>query len=76
MSDNYFIAKVYRQHNSLVIAVPKSVCIALDLKAGHHMVFTWLQSEGKFKFAKFRPAGDSDDRATTNSDREDKGGRA
>lgn len=57
MPESYFIAKVYRQHNSLVIAVPKAVCIALDLKAGQHMVFTWKQSEGKFEFTKFIPEG-------------------
>lgn len=62
MTESYFIAKVYRQHNSLVIAVPKAVCIALDLKAGMHMVFTWQQSEGKFKFSKFKPEGAIDER--------------
>ena len=61
MGETYFIAKVYRQHNSLVIAVPKSVCIALNLKAGEHMVFTWQQSEGKFKFSKFKPEGAKDE---------------
>ena len=74
MAPEYFIAKVYRQHNSLVIAVPRPVCIALGLKAGQHMVFTWLQSEGKFKFAKFIPEGALDERARTDSDRKDKGG--
>lgn len=74
MAPEYFIAKVYRQHNSLVIAVPRPVCIALGLKAGQHMVFTWLQSEGKFKFAKFIPEGAKDERARTDSDRKDQGG--
>lgn len=69
MAVDYFIAKVYRQHNSLVIAVPKPVCIALGLKAGQHMVFTWQQAEGKFKFAKFKPEGAKDERIGTNSDR-------
>jgi len=62
MTADYFIAKVYRQHNSLVIAIPKTVCIALNLKAGQHMVFTWQQSEGKFKFSKFNPEGETDAR--------------
>lgn len=76
MSDNYFIAKVYRQHNSLVIAVPKPVCIALGLKAGQHMVFTWQQSEGKFNFKKFKPEGAKDVADSRDTDRKDKGGRA
>lgn len=75
MTDNYFIAKVYRQHNSLVIAVPRAVCIALDLKAGQHMVFTWQQSEGKFKFSKFKPEGAKDVIDSGSSDRKDKGRR-
>lgn len=74
MAENYFIAKVYRQHNSMVITVPKPVCIALGLKAGMHMVFTWQQSEGKFKFAKFKPEGAKDERDKTNTVVEDRGG--
>jgi len=74
MALDYFIAKVYRQHRSLVIAVPKAVCIALGLKAGQHMVFTWHQSEGKFKFGKFRPEGEIDERTRTDTHRSDQGG--
>lgn len=69
MATEYFIAKVYRQHNSLVIAIPRAVCIALDLKAGQHMVFTWQQKEGKFKFSKFKPVGAKDVRNRAISDR-------
>ena len=76
MSENYFIAKVYKQHSSLVIAVPQAVCIALGLKRGDYMVFTWQQTEGKFKFSKFRPEGAKDVGDSRNPDREDKGGGA
>lgn len=75
MEQLYFLAKVYRQHNSFVITIPKPVCIALQLKAGQHMVFTWQQSEGKFKFAKFKTEGAKDERDNRNSDREDQGRR-
>lgn len=74
MTADYFIAKVYRQHNSLVIAVPKAVCIALQLKAGQHMVFTWQQSEGKFKFGKFKPEGVEDAAGRRSPGRKDTGG--
>jgi len=74
MAADYFIAKVYRQHNSLVIAIPKTVCIALNLKAGQHMVFTWQQSEGKFKFSKFNPEGETDARVGTDTGRQNNGG--
>jgi len=71
---DYFIAKVYRQHRSLVIAVPKPVCIALGLTAGQYIVFTWQQSEGKFKFSKFVPEGAIDARDNGSSDKGDQGG--
>ena len=74
MAPEYFIAKVYRQHTSLVIAVPRAVCIALGLKAGQHMVFTWQQKEGKFKFGKFIPEGAQDDRVGTDTNRQHQGG--
>jgi len=74
MSAEYFIAKVYRQHNSLVIAVPRAVCIALDLRAGQHMVFTWSQKEGKFKFGKFIPEGSKHGTSEGHTDHDDKRG--
>lgn len=73
MVADYFIAKVYRQHNSLVIAVPRAVCIAMDLKAGQHMVFTWQQKEGKFKFSKFKPEGAKHESVRTVTDHGDPG---
>jgi len=76
MAESYFLAKVYRQHNSLVITVPKPVCIALNLKVGEHMVFTWQQSEGKFKFNKFEPGGSKDGSDSGSTDRKDRGGKA
>jgi len=76
MAEEYFIAKVYRQHNSLVITVPQPVVIALGLKAGQHMVFTWQQSEGKFKFTKFKPEGAQDGRGEGSSDRKGQDGGA
>jgi len=60
MATEYFIAKVYRQHNSLVIVVPQPVAIALNLRVGEHMVFTWQNSEGRFKASKFKPEGVKD----------------
>ena len=74
MAVEYFIAKVYRQHRSLCIAVPKPVCVALGLEAGHHMVFTWQQSEGKFKFSKFHPIGEKDEQYSGSTNKGDQGG--
>lgn len=74
MTAEYFIAKIYRQHNSLVIAVPQVVCLALDVKAGQHIVFTWKQSEGIFTFTKFKPVGEKDARVGADTDRQNNGG--
>ena len=74
MAEQYFIAKVYKQHRSLCIAVPKPVCIALGLKAGQHMVFTWSQAEGKFRFKKFKPEGEIDEPDKRDPDIGDHGG--
>ncbi len=60
MSDHFFIAKVYRQHSSLVIALPKPVCIAASVKAGDYMIFTWDQKSGHFTVKKFIPAGEKE----------------
>lgn len=62
MAEQYFIAKVYKQHRSLCVAVPKAVCVALGIRAGQYMVFSWSQAEGKFKFNKFVPDGEIDER--------------
>jgi len=57
MPQSYFIAKLFRQHNSIVMAVPKAVAIALGLRAGNHVVLQWNQADGKFDFNKFEPIG-------------------
>lgn len=72
MAESYFIAKVYRQHNSSVIAVPQAVCIALGLKPGDHMVFTWQNSEGRFKASKFKLEGVKDAGDSEHADSEDR----
>lgn len=73
MTADYFIAKVYRQHNSLVIAVPVSVTTALGIAKGNHVVFSWQQAEGKFKFSKFTPEGSKDVTGKGSPDRGHKG---
>ncbi len=29
-----YICKAHRQHNSIVMTIPKGICVALDIKAG------------------------------------------
>ena len=72
MPESYFIAKLYRQHNSTVMAVPKAVMIALGLKPGNHVVLQWNNSDGKFEFSKFVPVGAKDGRDTEHTDNQDR----
>ena len=74
MPEQYYIAKVFRQHNSLVIVVPGVVCVALGIKAGQHVVFAWTMKDGDFKFTKFKPVGAKDERHGTDTDKPDQGG--
>ena len=74
MAVSYYIAKVFRQHNSQVVTIPLSVCTALGTKPGDHVVFTWNKLNCEFDFAKYKPVGEKDERTGTDTDRKDKGG--
>lgn len=74
MAVSYYIAKVFRQHNSQVVTIPLSVCTALGTKPGDHVVFTWDKLNCEFDFAKFKPAGEKDGSDSRDSDRKDQGG--
>lgn len=74
MAADYFIAKVFKQHSSMVIVIPGVVCIALGVKAGQHVVFTWSMKNGEFQFSKFKPEGAKDDRVGASTNRADQGG--
>jgi len=71
MAESYFIAKLFRQHRSIVMAVPKAVAIALGLRAGNHVVLQWNQADGKFEFKKFEPVGANDGRDPKHTDSQD-----
>ena len=60
MNQSYYISKLYRHSKSLSMVVPQPVRIALGLKAGEHVVLQWNQTDGKFEFSKFVPAGARD----------------
>ena len=70
MPASYFIAKLYRQHKSIVMAVPQPVYLALGLKPGDHVLLTWDNDTGTFNFQKFVPEGakDADNREHTDTE--------
>jgi bifunctional DNA-binding transcriptional regulator/antitoxin component of YhaV-PrlF toxin-antitoxin module len=63
MAESYFIAKLYRQRNSVAMVVPQPVRIELGLKAGNHVVLQRNQTSGKFELTKFVPVGATDGEA-------------
>lgn len=72
MATSYFIAKLYRQHKSVVMVVPRPVQVALGLKAGEHVVLQWKNPEGTFEFKKFVLAGEKDAGSTEHVNQQDK----
>ena len=72
MPGSYFIAKLYRQHNSAVIVVPRPVLAALSLKAGEHLVFVWQIDTGTFVVQKFIPEGVKHGGDAEHSDNQDR----
>jgi len=72
MPGSYFIAKLYRQHKSAVIVVPRPVLSALNLRAGEHLVFVWQIETGTFVVKKFIPEGVKDGGHAEHSDIKDR----
>ena len=70
-TEQYYIAKVFKQHNSLVVVVPGVVCIGLGIVAGDHVVFMMRLKEGDMQFSKFVPAGENHGENKTGPDRRD-----
>ena len=61
MAQSYFIAKLYRQHTSVVMVLPRPVQTALKLKPGNHVVLQWKNPQGTFELKKFIPVGAKED---------------
>ncbi len=59
----WYISKVYKSSNSLVVTVPMPVRIALGLKRGDRVLFTTNPGTGQYGFQKFEPIGARDGEA-------------
>ena len=75
MAQEYFIAKLYRQHTSVVMVLPRPVQIALNLRPGNHVVLQWKNPAGTFELKKFVPVGAKDETDTGSIDSEDPSGQ-
>ena len=64
----WFISKVYKSSNSLVVTVPMSVRVALGLKRGDRVLFTTNPGKALFGFQKFEPVGAQDGEAKKDKD--------
>ena len=71
MAGSYFISKVYRQHTSMVIVIPRPVSVALGIKRGDNVVFQWKNPEGVFVLQKFEPIGEKHDGDTEHTNNQD-----
>lgn len=60
MAGDYFIAKVFRQRNSLVVVIPKALCIAMNIKTKQYLVMKWNNKDGSFSVTRFKPVGEKD----------------
>ena len=76
MGQEYFIAKLYRNHNSVIMAVPQPVTVALGLRPGNHVVLKWNGKDGTFELTKFVPVGAKDGGDTKHTDSEHTSGAA
>lgn len=69
------IAKLHRQHTSVVMTVPKLICKSLGLCAGDYVIIEQVDSSKVATLQKFNPKDIRNARVKRNSDRKDKGGR-
>lgn len=66
MAGDFFIAKVFRQRNSLVVVIPQELCIAMNIKTKQYLVMSWNNQDGSFTVTKFKPIGEKDGSDKTN----------
>ena len=69
------IAKLHKQHTSVVMTVPKLLCKALGLCAGDYVIIEQVDSSQVATLQKFIPEDIRDARTKGNSDRKNKGRR-
>jgi len=70
-----YTARVHRQHNSLVVTVPKGLCSQLEIVKGDILLFEVETGDVAAVVGKLALRGSEHGRDSTNSDREHKGGR-
>lgn len=71
-----FTARVYRQHSSLIITLPKRLCEQLQIAKGSHVLFEVGPGDVAAVMGTIALRGSENVRGKRNSDREDQGGRA
>jgi len=70
-----FTARVHRQHNSLVVTVPKGLCNQLEIVKGDILLFEVETGDVAAVVGKLALRGVDSGRDSTHSDRKDSGGR-
>lgn len=67
------IAKLHRQHTSVVMTVPKAICKSLGLCAGDYVILDQVDSSKVATLQKFIPKDIRNARQKRNSNRKNKG---
>ena len=70
-----FTARVHRQHNSLVVTVPKGLCKELQVVRGDLLLFEVEQGDVAAVVGKISLRGSENGKDARNRDREDQGRR-
>lgn len=47
-----YIARVQKQHSSLVVSIPKALRTAMDIKKGDAIIFKWCSTLKRCEFQK------------------------
>lgn len=70
-----YVTKVYKQHQTIVTSIPKTVREELGIKRGDNLLWEVDMVTGFVQMCKVVPRGEIYGRDNRNSDRKDSGGR-
>jgi antitoxin component of MazEF toxin-antitoxin module len=71
----HLIVRAHRQHNSIVMTVPKMVCTHLGIEAGDYLVVSFSEGSHSVQVDKFVGKDGKDARGKRCADRKDQGRR-
>lgn len=70
-----FVCKTHRQHNSIVMTIPKKVCGTLKIKTGDYVTLVWCAGSEHFEFMKLKKTEVQHGKGGRDKNRRDTGGQ-